>query len=239
MTHPARRARSIVTTVAAMALAITGIVLIAVACAAQKTPPHPSAAAEHPPPTATSPTTARPRPVPRASPEFSVPNAPPTHGTVLPRSAPTAIDIPAIDVHSQLMTLGQKSDGTIQVPPLSRNSRAGWYDRSPTPGQLGPAVILGHIDSKAYGPAVFFKLGALKPGDTVAVQRSDHSTATFRVDKVAEYAKTTFPTRAVYGNIDHAGLRLITCSGTFDPSARSYDENIVVYASLISYTSTT
>jgi sortase (surface protein transpeptidase) len=152
---------------------------------------------------------------------------------------PTSIDIPAIGVHSNLLKLGQQNDGSIEVPPLGRDSVAGWYDKSPTPGQLGPAVVLGHVDSKAYGPAVFYRLGALKAGDRVSIHRSDGLVALFHVDQVTEYAKTKFPTRAVYGNIDHAGLRLITCGGTFNPSVRSYDDNIVVYASLIGTSRTT
>lgn len=230
--------RGAVTTGAAIVSAITGIVLILVACAAQQTPPKPSAAAAHPSPTAASSTPPGMESKPPASPEF-VPPSQGTTGPVLTRAVPISIDIPVIGVHSALMSLGQNPDGSIQVPPLSTNSVAGWYNRSPTPGQVGPSVILGHIDSKAYGPAVFFKLGALKPGNTVTVHRADHTIAVFRVDKVAEYAKTTFPTHQVYGNIDHAGLRLITCGGTFNPTAHSYDDNIIAYASLVSSSHTT
>ncbi len=155
-------------------------------------------------------------------------------GPVLARSAPVSLSIPAIGAHSTLLPLGQNRDGTVQVPPLGRDSRAGWYRYSPTPGQPGPAVILGHIDSAKYGPGIFFRLGALRPGETVTVTRADGTAAVFRVDRVAEYPKDHFPTLQVYGNIDHAGLRLITCGGRFDFSARSYEDNIVAYASLVS-----
>ena len=92
---------------------------------------------------------------------------------------------------SDLLQLGLNPDHTVQVPPLGRDSKAGWYQYSPTPGQLGPAVILGHVDSAEYGAGVFFKLGALRPGDTVDVTRADHTAAVFRVDRVVSYPKNT------------------------------------------------
>ena len=115
-----------------------------------------------------------------------------------------------------------------------RDSHAYWLTVSPTPGQLGPATIIGHVDSAAYGPGVFFKLGDLRQRDKIYVTRSDGTVAMFEIERVAEYKKAHFPTHEVYGNIDHAGLRLITCGGTFDPSIRSYESNIVVYAALVS-----
>jgi sortase (surface protein transpeptidase) len=122
----------------------------------------------------------------------------------------------------------------VEVPPLGADSRAGWYRYSPSPGQLGPAVILGHVDSTEYGPGVFFRLGDLRPGDTLTVARTDRIAATFRVDRVVSYPKNQFPTLEVYGNTSDAELRLITCGGAYDSSARSYLDNIVVYASLVS-----
>jgi len=154
----------------------------------------------------------------------------------LPPARPTHVEIPAIGVSSDLLQLGRNADGTVQVPPLAKDSKAGWYRYSPTPGELGPAVLLGHVDSAAYGPGVFFELGALRAGDSVAVTRADHTVATFRVTRVASYPKDDFPTLAVYGNTDDAELRLITCGGAFDSSARSYLNNIVVYAVLVGST---
>jgi Sortase domain len=151
---------------------------------------------------------------------------------LLPAAEPTHLDIPAIGVSSGLLQLGQNPDGTVQVPPLARDSKAGWYRYSPTPGERGPAVLLGHVDSAEYGPGVFFKLGALRPRDTVTVTRADHTAATFRVTRVTSVPKDRFPTLDVYGNTDDAELRLITCGGAFDPKARSYLDNIVVYAVL-------
>lgn len=107
-------------------------------------------------------------------------------------------------------------------------------ERLATPGQLGPSTIIGHVDSAAYGPGVFFKLGSLRQTDTIQITRSDGQVAAFEVERVVEYKKSEFPTDEVYGNIDHAGLRLITCGGDFDSSTRSYASNIVAYATLVS-----
>jgi sortase (surface protein transpeptidase) len=147
---------------------------------------------------------------------------------------PVALEIPQLDVHSDLLQLGLNPDQTVQVPPLDKDSRAGWYKYSPTPGQLGPSVILGHVDSAKYGPGVFFKLGALRPGSTLSVTRSDRTTAVFRVDRVVSYSKDSFPTLEVYGNTDSAQLRLITCGGKFDLSTHNYESNIVAFATLVS-----
>jgi sortase (surface protein transpeptidase) len=150
----------------------------------------------------------------------------------LPAAQPTHLAVPAIGVSSDLLQLGQNTDGTVEVPPLAKDSKAGWYRFSPSPGELGPAVLLGHVDSSEYGAGVFFRLGALRPGDTISVTRADATVATFRVTRVASYPKDDFPTLAVYGNTGDAELRLITCGGAFDRSARSYVDNIVVYAAL-------
>jgi hypothetical protein len=148
-------------------------------------------------------------------------------------SPPVSISIPAIGVSSDLLHLGLEPNGTIEVPPLTPAGvrEAGWYDQGPMPGQLGPAVIVGHVDSYQ-GPGVFFRLGALKPGDEVAVTLADHTVALFRVAAVDMYAKRYFPAEQVYGNVDYAGLRLITCGGRFNYQTRHYLSNIVVYATL-------
>jgi sortase (surface protein transpeptidase) len=148
----------------------------------------------------------------------------------LTTSAPVRVQIPAIGVDSFLMDLGLMPDRTLQVPP--RGFPAGWYTGSPTPGALGPAIIAGHVDWDGQ-PGVFHQLRTLRPGEEVTVARQDGSTALFRVTQVNEYPKSDFPTGQVYGDIDHAGLRLITCGGPFDREARSYDNNIVVFADLV------
>jgi len=155
-------------------------------------------------------------------------------GLVLPSSVPVIIRIPAIGVSSPVQLLGQNSDGSMQVPaPGSpRYDQAGWYRYSPTPGALGPAVIAGHLDS-VDGPSVFFRLGSLHLNDAVLVTRADGSVAVFTIDGVRRYAKSSFPTQLVYGNTDHAALRLITCGGSIDPATGHYRDNVVVLASLV------
>lgn len=148
----------------------------------------------------------------------------------LARSEPVWIEIPILGVKSDLMELGLKRDGTMEVPPEA--FPAGWYRGAPTPGELGPAIIAGHINW-AGDAGVFAKLHELEPGDQVAVVRRDGATVLFRVDRVDRYPKDRFPTEAVYGNIPYAGLRLITCGGDFDRAAHSYLDNIVVYASMV------
>ena len=156
-------------------------------------------------------------------------------GLILQTSQPVSLSIPSLGVKSALLDLGLNKDGTVQVPSLTDpDSKAGWYKNSPTPGAVGPAIILGHIDSKQFGPGVFYELGTLKPGQEIDVTRQDGTVAVFKVDGVRSYPKNMFPTKDVYGNIDHAGLRLITCGGTFDPGKHSYESNIVAYASLVS-----
>ncbi|MDT7537620.1 MAG: hypothetical protein QOI82_1205 [Actinomycetota bacterium] len=158
---------------------------------------------------------------------------PPAAVLALPASVPTTLVIPAIRVTSRLLQLGQSPDGTLAVPPPGPlYDRAGWYRYSPTPGAIGPAVIVGHIDSKRGGPSVFFRLGELRPHDTIRVGRADGTVAVFAVEQVRRFRKTDFPTALVYGNTTNAALRLITCGGPFDSSSGHYLDNIVVTASL-------
>ncbi|WP_405790023.1 class F sortase [Streptomyces sp. NBC_01367] len=145
----------------------------------------------------------------------------------LARSAPQKISIPSLNLSSSLETLQQNPDGTMQTP--KDPALAGWYEPGPTPGSTGPAVIAGHVTWNG-ASAVFEKLKTMKGGDTIKVTRQDGKTVTFTVDKVAEYPKAEFPTLEVYKNIDHAGLRLVTCGGNFDPQKHYYDSNVVVYA---------
>lgn len=158
----------------------------------------------------------------------------PVSGPILHASVPIRLAIPTLGVSSPLVRLGLNPDGTVQVPDLNDpDSKAGWYENSPTPGSLGPSIILGHVDSAAYGPGVFYRLGDLRPGDEVDVTRADGTVAVFRVHAVRSYSKDQFPTLRVYGNIDNAGLRLITCGGQFDYDKRSYESNIVAFAGLV------
>lgn len=150
----------------------------------------------------------------------------------LSRSDPRTISIPRIGVAAEIMSLGTNPDGTVQVPPLEQAQRAGWYSPGVSPGEAGNAVIVGHVDSAKLGPAVFFQLGALQPGDTITVTRADGGKATFAVDEVRSYPKDSFPAELVYGPNDKPALRVVTCGGQFDQAAGSYPENVVVFATM-------
>jgi Sortase domain len=155
-------------------------------------------------------------------------------GPSLRRSMPVSVDIPAIGVNSRLLDLGVSSDGTIQVPSLyTEADEAAWYKYSATPGQIGASVIEGHVDSYR-GPAVFFRLGALRPGDRVDVRLADGVTGVFRITSVRQYLKFRFPAKAIYGATGYAALRLITCGGVFDYATGHYLSSTVVFASLVS-----
>jgi LPXTG-site transpeptidase (sortase) family protein len=158
----------------------------------------------------------------------------PGHAAAMARSVPRRLRVPAIGVDTAVMSLGLAADGGVRVPPIAAHSPAGWYDGSPTPGQTGPAVILGHVTVGAYGDGVFAHLDRLRPGDRVTVVRQDGSTAVFSVDSVQTVAKSRFPTSAVYGNVDHPALRLITCGGARISGGGGYPDNVIVYASLVS-----
>jgi hypothetical protein len=148
-------------------------------------------------------------------------------GLVLPESDPVALSIPKIGVHSKLVELRLKGDGEMDTP---EPDVAGWFTQGAAPGALGPAVIAGHVTWNR--PAVFYRLKTLRQGDQVSVSRKDGKTAVFTVSRVDRFSKSRFPTRAVYGPIDHAGLRLITCDGTYDAATRAYPDNTVVFARL-------
>ncbi|WP_338105079.1 class F sortase [Modestobacter muralis] len=140
---------------------------------------------------------------------------------------PVQVTAPAIGLDTDLVDIGVDAAGAL-VPPEDYG-QAGWFSAGPAPGDVGPAVLAGHVDNKA-GPAVFFRLEELTPGDEVLVTRSDGRQVAFTVTEVAAYPKTAFPTTEVYGPTTGAELRLITCGGNFDRSRRSYTDNVVVYA---------
>ena len=152
-----------------------------------------------------------------------------TKGLVLPESEPVAVSIPKIGVQSTLVDLRLRKNGAMEVP--KDPADAGWFSRGPTPGALGPAVIAGHVTWNGV-PAVFHRLGTMRRGDQVTVNREDGKTAVFTVTRVAQFSKSRFPSRAVYGAIDHAGLRLITCGGSYDAARHEYLDNVIVFARL-------
>ncbi|MBP2327926.1 LPXTG-site transpeptidase (sortase) family protein [Kibdelosporangium banguiense] len=119
----------------------------------------------------------------------------------------------------------------MEVPPVSQPMQAGWYKFGPAPGEVGPAVILGHVDGDKK-PGIFFRLRELKPGDEILVARQDGKTAKFVVQQLDQIAKSEFPEEQVYGDTGQPELRLITCGGAFDRTEHSYKDNIIVYATL-------
>jgi sortase (surface protein transpeptidase) len=173
-----------------------------------------------------SPTTAPPA---TAAPTTTTVAAPSTTRPARARtpSPPVRVEIPTIGVSSRLIRLGLNADGTMEVP--RDYGRAGWFTGGAMPGQDGPAVISGHVDSKS-GPAVFYRLRELRPGDTIRVRRADGGWLAFEVTGSARYAKAAFPTDAVFGPVTGPVLRLITCGGAFDRSSGHYLDNVVVTA---------
>jgi sortase (surface protein transpeptidase) len=172
------------------------------------------------------------KPTPVATPLMEPVSATTTiSGPILPTSVPMTLRIPKLSLETSFVTpLGLAENGEVAVP--DSYTEVGWYKHSPTPGALGPAVILGHVDSYA-GPAVFFSLGQLEPGDDVYVDREDGTTAHFKIETLERPKQTEFPTERVYGNTNYAGLRLITCSGIYVRGNARYTHNLIVYARLV------
>ena len=141
---------------------------------------------------------------------------------------PARIRIPAIDVDTKVIALGQQRDGSLETP--EDFALAGWWRGGPRPGAPGAAVIAGHVDSRR-GPAVFYELRALAVGEEILVEDKDGDTESFTVERLVQVPKDEFPTDLVYGYTRTPSLRLITCGGAFDRSVRSYRDNIVVFAS--------
>jgi LPXTG-site transpeptidase (sortase) family protein len=144
-------------------------------------------------------------------------------------AAPADVVVPSIGARSTLVPLGLNPNRTVQVPPLSRPEQAGWFTKAPMPGQVGPAVILGHVNGDGK-QGVFAKLAAVKVGDPVLVRRVDGSTVTFAITQVKTVPKASFPTEEVYGNTTGSQLRLITCGGALDREAHSYESNVIAFA---------
>lgn len=142
-------------------------------------------------------------------------------------AAPVRLRIPALHVNSTVQKLGLQKDGSIEVP--GRTDVAGWYEHGPRPGQAGPAVILGHVDSRE-GPGIFIGLSQVHIGTTVVVDRADGTSATFRITKVSRVPKVQFPTDLVYAPTLDPTLRLVTCGGSFDRSRGSYRDNVIAFA---------
>ncbi|SNS00129.1 class F sortase [Blastococcus mobilis] len=217
---PARRPGPVISVVLAVFLLLGGGTALAVGILGQDAdPPAPSAAAD----------TTIPGAIPAPSATHQTPDPGPTPAT--PVALPVSVNIPSIDVQSELITVGLNPDGTLEVPqPGPDYDKAAWFRDSPRPGETGPAVIEGHVDSAANGPSVFYDLGRMTAGDRVEVGRADGSVATFEVYDIRVVPKDDFPTLLVYGNTTGPELRLITCGGPFDSSAGSYVDNVIVFA---------
>ncbi len=235
--HDRRRLATVAAVVAAV-LALAGVTTLAVALLGQHHPTTSAASAARPDAErdlGSVDSTPSTPPASADTPGSKTPAPSPSVGPILTRSVPVAITAPRIQVKAaRLARYGLDAHGAIAIPPATATTPAGWYTGSPAPGQLGPSVIVGHVDSAAAGPSVFYHLAELHPGDRIEVTRADHTVAVFTVDSVETYHKAAFPTLQVYGNIDRAGLRLITCGGPFDAAKGHYEDNIVAYAHLVS-----
>lgn len=145
-------------------------------------------------------------------------------------STPARLVIPKLEIDAPFELLGKNVDGTIEIP--EEYTTVGWYKFGPTPGEIGPAVVLGHVDSYE-GAAVFYHLGKLDVGDRFTIVREDGTEAVFEVELLLRYRQEDFPTEKVYGKLDYAGIRLITCTGTYNHGTLRYSHNLVVYARLV------
>ena len=180
------------------------------------------------------PPASRPLPERAFAVERTQPGPTPTHRlvNVVDREAarPRRISIPAIDVSARVVPLGLATDRTMETP---RNfAETGWFEPGREPGERGPAVVVGHIDS-VNGPAVFYRLRELRRGNLISIRRADGSVVRFRVEGLERWPKAAFPTRRVFGHTGVAALRLVTCSGNFDPSTGHYVDNTIVYAARV------
>jgi hypothetical protein len=227
------------------AIALAGGLVVAAAFVGRAAAEHPSPAHRSAPPTAAA-AAAGARPVADAAPASSTagsapPGLPalsvtgvaatPRRFPAVPASIPIGVTIASIGVHSGLQPLGLLKDGSLQPP--TKWGEAGWYAKGVLPGQVGPAVIAGHVDSTS-GPAVFYRLRELRPGARVLIAERNGRSLTFVVDDVHIYPKSRFPTAAVYGPTPEPQLRLVTCTGDFDAAKHSYVDNLVVSAHLVS-----
>ena len=143
---------------------------------------------------------------------------------------PSQLNISSLSISAPFEELGLNSDHTLEVP--KNNMGVGWFVYGAKPGQIGAAVIVGHLDS-AKGPAIFAHLSKIKPGDQIVITRDDGSIITYRVDSLAEYSQNNFPTKAIYAPVPYAAIRLITCSGVWNKKAGRYSQNLVVFGTEI------
>ncbi|MDL2079688.1 class F sortase [Streptomyces sp. GXMU-J15] len=157
----------------------------------------------------------------------------PPAASPLGEAGPQRVDIPALGVQAPVVARGLDPQGAVDPPPFDQPGLVGWYAGGAAPGAKGAAVLVGHVDTETR-PAVFYKISAMKPGETVRVLRDDGRVAEFTVDDVRVVTRERFDARQAYGAREpgRAELRLITCGGAFDRTTRSYTANVVVSAYL-------
>jgi Sortase domain len=222
-----RRAARTLLTALSVLLAVTGGALIYVSQHTRRWAPPPvppaSAALGAPRPAVVIPHPLRVR--------AGLPRAPALKVAPLRRSRPVSVRVPAIGVDARIIPLGLGWGDTVQVPPLRTPMLASWFDEGAAPGQRGAAVLFGHVDSAVTGPAVFYRLGSLRPGDLIYVTRADRHTAVCRVNSVALSSQYDFPSRRVYGCTTRPLLRLVTCGGAFDTDTHLYLDRTIAFAS--------
>jgi hypothetical protein len=142
---------------------------------------------------------------------------------------PVGVRIASLDLAVETIPLGLDEDRRLEVP--EDPYIAGWWSGGANPGERGPAVIVGHVDSYE-GPGAFYGLADLAEGERVSIDREDGTGVHFRVERIERHPKDDFPTTAVYGDTEAPTLRLVTCAGEFDPNARSYEDNVIVFLEL-------
>ncbi|MFF9977655.1 class F sortase [Streptomyces erythrochromogenes] len=173
-----------------------------------------------------APAPAAPHVTPASGAPAAVPAAAP-----LPASEPVRVTIPAAGVDtSPVLRLGPAADGTVEVPSVADGDKIGWYTKGVTPGETGPAVLIGHFDT-ARGPAVMRDVSRVRTGEEITVSRADGTTAVFRVRELEQVGKDRFPTAKVYGDTTRPELRVITCGGEITDGHRP--DNIILYADLV------
>lgn len=208
-----------------------GFVVVQEITADHPGPPRPPASAARP---AAEPDAAQPRPLmaeDAAQPAAQPAEQPAEQAAALPPSPPIRIVIPKTGTDAPFVGLGLEASGQLAVPDPNDRRLAGWYKDGVAPGSPGTAIVVAHVDTKT-GPAAFYGLGTLEPGDTAEITRADGIVATFRVESVELFDKKAFPSTRVYADTADAELRMLTCGGSYDKQNGGYQSNVVVFAKL-------
>ncbi len=147
---------------------------------------------------------------------------------------PARLIIPSIGVVAPVEAVGILSTGDLATPTQNPWEHVGWYETGPRPGEVGSAVIDGHLDRPGGYPAVFWNLRALHVGDKVVVMDTGGKSWTFRVNRVALYPPQQAPVQEIFGNDAGHYLNLITCAGDWIPSQHQTTLRLVVFTTLVS-----